>query len=250
MKLLSLNCQKAYQPNFYEAFADIIERDTYDFLILQEITGEVYAWLTTLSGYTFISCENPDTRSQSHLVIGFRDGISYKEHHLVSFIPFLPDSSTKPWSSSHGLLTALFMYEGAPVTIGSMHLHAGLDTTIRKKELSAVKSFIDTIDTPILFGGDCNFGFPGELKGACSEFGENFGCITHAVGPTLDSRYTENSASIPNKVSLFLSTFGLGIRLKTDHIFVDKGTLSTKEVSCRVLPDRLSDHSPLEFELH
>lgn len=69
--------------------------------------------------------------------------------------------------------------------------------------------------------------------------------MTNDLSPTLDSRYSENVAHITNRIAAFLNIFGIGIKLHTDHIFLDKDTASSK-INCFVLTDRVSDHSPIE----
>ena len=98
-----------------------------------------------------------------------------------------------------------------------------------------------------VFGGDCNFGLPGERARAECFLAPEFVCATRGLGPTLDGRYSENVPHLPNRIAAFLGFFGIPTPLWTDHLFVDAKTATSKSIESRILPDRVSDHSPVEI---
>ena len=100
-----------------------------------------------------------------------------------------------------------------------------------------------------LFGGDFNFGLPGELSGSTALLAPDFVCATKDVGPTLNSRYTEYHPTLTNIPSFVLGKVGIGISLKADHMFVDRKTAKRSKIKTQILKDRVSDHSPVEMIL-
>jgi endonuclease/exonuclease/phosphatase (EEP) superfamily protein YafD len=125
-----------------------------------------------------------------------------------------------------------------------------MDHKVRAKQVEKIKE--QTIrnsqpDDITIFGGDCNFGFPGERSRAEKILAPQFVCATSAIGPTLDGRYSENVPHLPNRIAKLLSFFGIATKLCTDHFFVNSGDKRTENLKVRVLPDRVSDHSPLEL---
>jgi endonuclease/exonuclease/phosphatase family metal-dependent hydrolase len=106
---------------------------------------------------------------------------------------------------------------------------------------------LNVVPISTIFAGDFNTGFPNEIVKIAETFAPQFTWITKDLGPTLDSRYSENLAHLPNRIAAFLSIFNIGILLRTDHVFVDKQTVENHTINCSLLPDRVSDHSPMEI---
>ena len=103
---------------------------------------------------------------------------------------------------------------------------------------------------PLILGGDFNSGLPGEKTRNNKIFMPEFVNLTNSSGVTVDSRYVEPAPGWWwNKISVFFAKFGLGICMKVDHIFIDKKTAGTHTSSCKVFPDRISDHFAMEISL-
>ncbi|MCR4326007.1 MAG: hypothetical protein NUV59_04405, partial [Patescibacteria group bacterium] len=151
-----------------------------------------------------------------------------------------------------GFLLALFDTGEETLRVGNVHLHSGLRFRIRAAEALRIKAHLRDFghaDTPTIFGGDFNLGLPWELPGVIRAFAPEFAACTAHLGPTLDSRYTEHVPVLTNRIASAMAKVGLGISLRPDHIFTDAQTASHNVIECRVLPDRISDHSPVELIL-
>jgi hypothetical protein len=70
--------------------------------------------------------------------------------------------------------------------------------------------------------------------------------VSGELPPTLDGKYSENVPRLPNRIGALLRFFGIPTRLWTDQVFVDAATAAKSDIQSRVLPDRVSDHSPVE----
>ena len=249
MKLLSLNCQKAYQPGLESFLKQILEEERYDFLLLQEVNEAVLGFLERSTSYRFLTATYTDSGLPSHLCIGYRSSADLVSRELHSFAGVHYDPVRGYKHSSFGLLSARFNFREEEVCVGSIHLHSGIDAKVRVRELQKAKEIGLRFagHSPIIFGGDFNLGYPGELSRACRVLAPEFSCATRTLGGTLDSRYSEYANHLPNKIAVALAKVGIGVKLKADHFFVNARFASTERISVRMLPDRVSDHSPVEL---
>jgi endonuclease/exonuclease/phosphatase family metal-dependent hydrolase len=55
---------------------------------------------------------------------------------------------------------------------------------------------------------------------------------------------------LASKIGGILAKCGINIKFKTDRIYVDKNTAKNSTLSVKVLPNRVSDHSPIELSIH
>lgn len=134
-----------------------------------------------------------------------------------------------------------------------MHLPSGLSASRRAKSLPEVARMLVTSSTvdATLFGGDCNFCYPGEIAKAKRALLPDYKCVTDTLPATLNSCYTEKlSDSLSYRFitipAYLLSLLKICIKFKTDHMFVDL-TTANGSYKVSVLPDRVSDHSPVEL---
>ncbi|MFA5877398.1 MAG: endonuclease/exonuclease/phosphatase family protein [Candidatus Paceibacterota bacterium] len=248
MKILSLNTQKAFQPALQDFLKKILENDIYDFILLQEVTDSVFPLVSNIGSYTLLGAFDETVQAQSHLLIVYRNKFVLKKSSLDSFALMHPSPRLR--HSGFGILLGTFSTHGGDVTVGSLHLHSGLRSTVRVQEVESLKKRViaeqDT-GTPLIFGGDFNLGLPGEVIRACTIMAPQFIAKTRHLGPTLNSRYSEPHPNIVNTSAVFLAKFGIGFNLKTDHFFTDTETAKRSET--RILSDRVSDHSPIELTI-
>ncbi len=124
MKVLSLNCQKAYQPTLKAFLHNTLEAAIYDFILLQEANAPVLALMPSLGAYGMLNLFNQETKEQSHLCILYRSSFELTDSALHSFAFMHPDPHLQ--FAGFGLLLGTFRMNGQMVQIGSVHLHPGL----------------------------------------------------------------------------------------------------------------------------
>ncbi len=247
MKVLSLNCQKGFNKNLEPFMQETLARGEYDFLLLQEFTEPVYVMIEPhLAGYRALRVKQEEEGEHSHLAILYKGAIALEAEHLAP-MPNLHPRIIRP--TAFGILTGTFVFEGTQLRLGSVHLHPGLRPGVRRAGLDYVKHALTEEDSevPTIFGGDCNFGYSRERKKGEQLLAPEFILVSGGLEPTLDSRYTEPLFNIMNGAAAALSKRNIGVRLSTDHFFVSAALAESAEIACRVLPDRVSDHSPVEL---
>jgi endonuclease/exonuclease/phosphatase (EEP) superfamily protein YafD len=251
MKILSLNCQKDYNPALAVFLATTLESGKYDFLLLQELTPAMLARHEGQGKYKSLRAFNEEAGKESHLCVLYRSEFVLTESTFVSFNSFVPTThfEMSAFRAEPGLLAGIFAIGDREVALGSLHLHPGPFPRTRKRELDLVCQSLARFagGRAVLFAGDCNFGLPGELRSADAITAPSLKRLSRNLPPTLDSRYTEFEPNPINALAVFLARFGLGIRLRTDHVFGSSALVELTPISCRVLPDRVSDHSPIEI---
>src|SRR3989344_753711 len=249
MKILSLNCQKGHQPGLANFLEKTIVSNAYDFLLLQEATENVLAILKSYDSYKLITGDDTDLAENNWLCIAHKNGFQKSKSVFRSFGQMRKDPVRGFGHPAFGFLCATFEYETKSIAMGNVHLHSGVDKRVRELEAHEVKQMINYLgqEAPILFGGDFNFGFPGERLNVIKLFSPEFVCATESMEATLDSRYSEYANHLPNQVAFVLAKVGLGIKLKADQIFIDTKTAQQKKMYFNVLSDRVSDHNPIEF---
>lgn len=247
MKILSLNCQRAYQQGLDSFLRNTLDSQRYDFLLLQEAEQKVVAFLDH-SRYRFLLAFNEEAGEDAQVCIVHKYAYPVIGQGYRSFSSMRND----PWRGrkhpSFGFLWGEFDVAGTPWRFGSIHLHSGIDRKARAAELALAKNLL--LELPpmhTVFGGDSNAGFPGESAVLAKLLEPEFAWASRSLGPTLDSRYSENVPHLPNRIAAFLSFFNVKIPLWTDQVFCDSKTAIDFDMQCRVLPDRVSDHSPVEL---
>jgi endonuclease/exonuclease/phosphatase (EEP) superfamily protein YafD len=248
LAILTLNCQKAYHPDLNGFLEKIIHAQTYDFILLQEVTSSIVSTITTMtSSYKILNPFDSIIEQETGVCVLYKEKFVLTEPFLLSFAKINRKLSPGKW----GFAGAVFAHEDEMYVIGSVHLQSGLNFRIRRKELHLVKHMLESYASQekysIIFGGDFNTGFPRELAVAKRIFSPLFKRVNKNLGPTLNSRYTERAPFILNKISVFLAKFGIGFTFRTDHFFVSSKIVKEDSISCTILPDRVSDHNPVEL---
>lgn len=246
MNILSLNTQKGYHPTLSAFLRDTLNSNKYDFLLLQEAIPAVRAMVQGIPTYSVLEIAGKETQ----LAIVYRSTFTLKQSALEVFESLHP--SPYPYPPAYGVLLGTFEVGNTTVQIGSVHLHSGMRPQMRRAQLLRLEKRIAQERIPgglTLFGGDFNFGLMGEIENARKIFTPAFSLITNELGPTLDSRYSEPYPNITNTVATFLGRFGVSLKFRTDHFFVDTETRKRVNLSCGILPNRVSDHSPVELSL-
>lgn len=253
MKILSLNCQMGFNSDFDSFLERTLRSQAYDFLLLQEFTSDMLSRHATQGGYKSLRAHNDEIGKESHLCVLYRPEFALLDTMFISFNSFCPRLYREQLNgrAEFGFLAGIFRVDGRDMVLGSIHLHAGPFVRVRRRELSLVRDRLMTFGPgiPVFFAGDCNYGLPGELRSADTIVGSAFARVSKGLPPTLDSRYTEFEPNPLSMTAVLLSKFGLGIRLRADQVFATASLAQNGRMSCRVLSDRVSDHSPIELML-
>lgn len=250
MKVLSLNCQRGYTPGLETFLRKALQSGGYDFLLLQEFAKEVPSFVAEVSSYSLLQVTDAGLPAQTCIL--YRDSYELLEQKYIPFAKMRRDPVMGTEHATFGSLMARFKTDSGTKLMGSIHLHSGMDYKVRATQIARVKEQALALKLPddvAVFGGDCNFGFPGERRRAEGTLAPQFVNATRHLGPTLNGRSSENVPHLPNRIAAFFGRFGIGLSLWTDHLFVDARTCGRGNPKTRVLKDRVSDHSPIELIL-
>jgi len=247
MKLLTLNCQHGDQSLLKDFLSRTLNAEEYDFLLLQEVNEKVMAFLKN-PAYEVVRPFNGEIGQSSQLCIAYRKHYLSKGTGFRSFASMRKDPVRGFKHPCFGIFYMDFEIDKKIWRIATTHLHSGMDSNIRIAESRLAKEVLLTAAPEfIMIAGDFNAGLPYERGRIAQLFSPELAWGTKTLGPTLDSRYSENVAHFPNRIAALLRIFHVGIQLRTDHIFVNRRIMSDYAIQCHVLPDRVSDHSPVEF---
>lgn len=250
MKFLSLNCQRGYTTGLQDFLRDTLDVGAYDFLLFQEVDKKVLSFLQHPS-YKLLRVFNQEVGQESELCVVYRRTYDLTRQDFQSFASMRND----PWRGfkhpAFAILSGTFNVDGKFIRVGSIHLHSGIDRQARLAELMKAKTLLlENSSMPIIFAGDLNAGYPGEAGRMATYLRPEFIWVSQGLGPTLDSRYSENLPHLPNRIAAFLSLFNIRIPLWTDHFFANQTAAADQGMRCRVLPNRVSDHSPMELTVN
>lgn len=238
LRVLNLNCQHAYQPSFSRFFKEALAARTYDIYLLEEANESVRA-LITGSEYT---------------IVDFAEGTSWpkvlirKDHVLI-------DSFTLPFENdeipAYGVSFAEVSIAGEAIVFGVTHLRAGFSAPKRREQAELLKETIRErySGKPLLLAGDFNTGFPGEYVLMKYLFAPELLNVSEHLGPTIESRYAEDSRFFASKMAVTLGRLGVNLRLKLDHVYASRELLAKVSTTCGKLAERVSDHSGVEIAL-
>lgn len=238
LRLLMLNCQRGYNSSL-NSF--LLEQIGYDFLLLQEVSPEIFKTLKKMK-YGILRLFDSDLGELSQLCILYNKKHRLKSSTLTSFAKLNPSVEAHSW----GLLHGVFEINKTKITVGTVHLHSGLQLRTRMQELKIIKGKLSKHNGVAVFGGDFNAGFPLEPYFG-SKILSSFKRISNNLGNTLNSRYTEYAPHFYNKVSFFLSKIGVGLSFPADQVYVNDLTAKKFNCHCTKLPVRISDHTPVEI---
>ncbi|MES2930492.1 MAG: hypothetical protein V4665_01780 [Patescibacteria group bacterium] len=248
MKILTLNTQKAYQSGFRDFFIRILGEEKYDFILLQEATAPIITLAKNAGlSYDILNPYDPELGENTHECILYKKEFQLIETLFISFSFFDKTHPHRGW----GFVAGVFEKNGEKKLIGSMHLHPGFKKSRRMEQIRIIKERIleKNYNFPVIFGGDCNFGWPGEISQAGKILSPQFMRVTKGLGPTLDSRYTEQVPFGVARIANFLARFGISVKLGADQAYVDRQTTKRSKIKSHLLPDRVSDHLAIQIEI-
>lgn len=194
-----------------------------------------------------INLFDPDLGENTHVCVLYKKIFTLQKDLFLSFATLNTGVPRHGW----GFVGGVFGYDGKRIFVGSIHLHPGLRKKHRAYQVSMVKGKIkeEIGIIPTIFGGDFNFGLPGEISCSDKTLYPEFTRVTKGLGPTLDSRYTEKTSWGVARIANIMMKFGVSIRLRTDHIYIDSISLKNTKIKSRILSNRVSDHLAIEVSV-
>ncbi len=247
MKILTLNTQKAYQSSFNDFLTRVLKEGRYDFILLQEATAQIVSMVAEISSeYKILNPFDSEFGESTHECIIYKNNFVLEETVFISFTKFGKQNLLRGW----GFLAGVFNKGGETLLVGSAHLHPGINRKKRLEQVRIIKNEILKHQVGrVIFAGDFNTGLPLEIRGHENTLCPEFVRVTKTLCATLDSRYTEKVPFGVVRVANFLASIGISIKLKADHVYVDRNTTEKSAITARLLPDRVSDHLAIEVSL-
>ncbi len=260
LQILTLNCgtkksavdygQGSYVGGLNDFLINVLAEKYYDFILLQEFHSHASDELGSNSGdYKILRMFDIEMNAKSEIAIIYRKNFILKASEFYSFANF--KKWNLQWPGVLGFLMGKFQTPEGELIVGSIHLNPLFHFIVRKEESRFVKKCLIEFNfdkLPVIFGGDFNTILPGEKVYHNNIFAPEFVNITMKSGPTVDSRYIE-PVILSTKFTSLLGKLGIHSRTKVDHIYVDNKTALENIISCKVLSDRVSDHSPMEVSI-
>jgi hypothetical protein len=256
LKILTLNCgtkkgqdygKGSYVGGLGDFLTDLFANGYYDFLLLQEFNSLTSDELSSRMGsYKILRAFDYEMNADSEIAIIYRKSFILKKSNFYSFASF--KKWNLQWPGALGFLLGKFQTPSDDIIIGAIHLNPLLHFITRGKQLRFAKRCLlkfNTHNCPSFLGGDFNSGLIGEKLYHNSILNPEFVNVTMDSGPTVDSRYIE-PVVWEAMFSVLLAKLGIHICMKVDHIYANNKTAMENAISCKVLKNRVSDHSPVE----
>ena len=134
VKILTLNAQKNHNPRLGAFLSDVVQSSVYDFVLLQEATEAVLALIEPADTYNLLTATDVQDGAQSMLSIFYNKQYVLRNHRHVSFTREHPSIHSP---AEYGLLMGVFDAKNGPVVVSTFHLHSGLRTSVRSRELAS-----------------------------------------------------------------------------------------------------------------
>lgn len=249
MTLLTLNCQKGYNPHFSSFVRDLMKRAEFDILLLQEVSDTVAATIQRgAKAYTLLRPWNPLSRLGAQTAVLYRSSFTLLSSQFCPVARILGERSASREFGMTAAVVATPEYRDG-ILVASVHAHSNFHTAWRAREVRYFKQRLLTMSkSRTLIGGDFNTGFPWERLHHSMILSPQFTLATSRCGPTYESQYLEPSTTL-NRIALAgAALLGANLRLVLDHIFLTPD-LGAQLRECALLPDRVSDHSGIMIKL-
>ena len=192
LKVLTLNCAKGYVAGLHDFLEKILQKNDYDFVLLQEFHSRNLKWFkSNIENYKILRVFDKKVNMESELAIVYRKDFILKESKLYLFTDFLKSNLKRP---EFGFLLGNFKIPQGELIVGSIHCSAVLHFNVRSREAKLAKKCLldfNPASLPLILGGDFNSGLPGEKTRNNKIFMPEFVNLTNSSGVTVDSRYVE-----------------------------------------------------------
>jgi endonuclease/exonuclease/phosphatase family metal-dependent hydrolase len=257
-KVLTFNCQHAYQEGFEPYIREIISERKYEFLLLQEVDEKVLEILEPLIEtyrYKKLSVMSHNTNTPLRSCILYKPKFKFLRSDFITFSPIVLQEV-----NDSGSFAAIFkvpirftrLLGKKKIMVTVTHLHGSYRLVARKRELMALKKQVIHLDNENkcvkIIGGDFNNLIKGE--GAYNDriMKPDFINVTDFDGHTHDSTYLEHYyRNIPIVSLLFRKE--KTYQTKIDHIYMDKESAKRIKHSSKPIDVVASDHRPVELVL-
>lgn len=247
LKVLTLNCQKGHQKSLMAFLHEKLERQEYDFLLLQEANSRILSELIGHNDYSLISASVFPPMADYVML-----AIIYKNNYRLNRSEVVKNPTKNIFFRNIGLIGKFETEDHKNLVVATTHQVASLNKKLRSKSLKVFKdkilNFSDN-DSAVIFGGDFNCinkGEIGEINGLMLPELTN---TRKDERPTYDSRLIEihNHGSLAIRLVSYIP--GLRKYLSLDHFYVDFQTSDRSTIQTDILDLLLSDHKAVELTI-
>lgn len=258
LRVVTLNCQKAFQPDFKPYFEQIMKERRYHFLLLQEVdlkTLEIIQPLYKEHGYIRLGAFSPKSNTELYTCILYKSEFEFLRSDFITFTPIVFQEITETGSIAGVFAVPRNLRKiigKRKILLIATHIHASYHILARRKELLQVKNqalHLDpTNDCLKIIAGDLNNLFAGEQMINDNAMKPEFTNVCDFPDYTYDSKYIEPKYSEAVYSRLFFR-LGKRYRLKLDHIYMDTESANTLHYQTNVVKVTASDHRPVELTI-
>jgi len=256
LKVITLNCQRAYQKGCKDFLQQLLHSQEYDFILLQEANAAVHETvLTNLRNYNILFTHNTSTNSKHEICLIYRLEYTLIKEEFLNF--YNPE---RKMLTQSGAAIGLFKLpqdkiqslQKEYVLIGSLHLQASYHAKMRQVELRKIKAIFggisDGYDAIKILGGDFNNLGPGEIYFHSLVLKPHLVYASHFNDHTHDTTLLEPmNRERPLAKLLLIDKYRY--RVKLDHYFTDQESYDLYTIESDTLKVDVSDHRPVVMTL-
>ncbi len=246
IRLLSLNCQRALNPNFKSFFQRVLSRGKHRIFLLQEASDSVInVAKKNLEKYKMIQHKTPNGNFSELCIL-----YSKKLHCVESDFLYIEDNEGK----NFGILMATFRSKRFSLSTANVHLPAHLKPQKRSEAMEQVKEkFIAFLKkhpqtTRVILAGDFNSILPGEYNHHKSILASFLSPVRNRRSYTYVSDRLEPTDFL-SKLIYWLGKIGISFKTSLDYVFANHVLVKRKRVKARSQKKNISDHLPILIEV-
>ena len=246
MRLLSLNCQRAFNPNFRGFLRRSLSGGKNNIFLLQEANDNVVKLAQkNLGKYKIIQHKIPNG-SFSEICILY----SKKLRCVDSAFSYIEDSD----GNEFGVLMAIFKSKKFTFSTANVHLPAYLKPQKRLQAIKQVKENFSSFlkkhprSSRTIMAGDFNSILPWEHDSHKSILAPFLSPVKNKWSYTYISERLEPT-DFWHKLVLFLGKIGFSFRPKLDHVFASKRPVKKRWIRVRSQRKNVSDHLPIIIDM-
>ncbi|MBD3362818.1 hypothetical protein GF362_03805 [Candidatus Dojkabacteria bacterium] len=252
MKLITLNCQRAYRKKSISKYLQsVIEKTEHDFICLQEVNSEMRAILKQLiqssKKYQLLDSKDVQNGKITESAIIYLNKYKIRDQGVLSFL-----KKQHKDSKAHGLLYGVFKYKDKTFWIGSIHLPAGIKIFQRIKALKNTMVLLRTLEeiksTIKIIGGDFNTGWFEDILFQDKILKPEFKRFSDYQSGSFSSKYLEDT-SLMYKIYGYLGKLNIYVSFKTDKFYIDLNSYGQYKTKVKNIDVVVSDHRPIELIL-
>jgi endonuclease/exonuclease/phosphatase family metal-dependent hydrolase len=249
LEIVTLNCQRGNRISDLQVYFDgLIHQGAVDFFLLQEVNNLVFHTIKEIVkrnlNYQIVRPIHSKSQKPTEVAIIYKLTYKLNNYEYISYSDFV----AKKTNEVGGLIGVFSHPVHGNITVCSSHLHASYFSRARKKEIEYMKmKLLKHTDTLIIYGGDFNYLFPGELNRGNRTLAPEFVHASLYAEHSYDSSLLEPT-EFQNKLFKLLARIGLKFLLRLDHIYVSSSEATKYSFTTCVQDVIVSDHRPIRVQ--